>query len=125
MKRAWTWVAGLALVAGTAWAQENPKPKEEDEDLTPEKALALLKEAHGLMERTEELLNESARGKALATEAELVARLKKLLEEEVKEDPATVQKQILQKIQRMMEKSEGKQKTTIEKINEIIRKAKS
>lgn len=126
----------LMLAASWSWAQEQPKPKpapekrghheeppDEEEDLTPEKALAMLKEVNGLMGKSEELLNDSAKGKALATEAEIVKKLKELLKEE--SDSAAIQKQILEKIAKLMQKSEGSQKDAIERMAEIIRKAKS
>lgn len=135
--RAW-WSATLALVFGLstmAWSQENTPPpqkpedkfrpeapaEEEEEELTPEKAMALLKEVSGLMAKSEELLETSSRGKALATEAEILEKIDKLL----KDDPAAAQKQVVQKIEKLLGKTEGNQKESVEKINEIIRKAKS
>lgn len=126
MKKWLAAAAALALCAGTALAQEGQPPRaDEDEDLTPEKAMKLLKDAHGLMVKSEELLNDSSRGKALETEKALVERLKELLKDEAKNDPALLQKKVLEKIERLMKKSEGSQRETVEKLGEIIRKAKS
>lgn len=124
-----SWLAALALLAGAPlWAQEERKPEPpkagEEDELTPDKALAMLKEIEELMSRSEVLLNDSARGKALATEEKLVDKLKDLLKEDEKSNPATLQKQILEKIERMMKKTEGQQKDAAEKLGEIIRKAK-
>ena len=138
MRSSWMlWLAPFALWAGVAVAQdqpEKPKPddkfrpeapkKEEEEDLTPEKAMQMLKEVKDLQELAADLLNASSQGKALATEEELLKKLKTVL----KEDPKSTedaQKQILQKIERLMGKSEGNQKDAVEKMGEIIRKAKS
>jgi hypothetical protein len=120
----------LALAAASpAWAQEGQPPKpeappgkqEEDEDLTPEKALQLLKETQDLMAKAEDLLNESSRGKAIETEKGIVERINELL----KDEPQAAQKKALEKIERLMSKSQGSQKGAIEKMGEIIRKAKS
>jgi uncharacterized protein YoaH (UPF0181 family) len=120
------WLAGLALAlaaASPAWAQEGqPAPgKPEEEELTPEKAIQLLKETQGLMAKAEELLNESSRGKAIETEKGIVERINELL----KDEPQAAQKKALEKIERLMSKSEGSQKNAIDKIDEIIKKAKS
>jgi len=132
------WAVPLALWAGAAFAQDKqdpPKPddkfrpeapkKEEEEDLTPEKALQMLKEVNELQDLAAELLNASARGKALETEQALLSKLKGLLKEEEKSDPQAAQKKILEKIERLMGKSEGSQKDAADKMGEIIRKAKS
>jgi hypothetical protein len=107
------------LAAGAAYGQD--KPKDDHEDMTPEKALQLLKEAQGLMTRSEDLLNDSARGKAVETEGEILKRIDDLL----KDDPSAAQKKTLEKIEKLMSKSEGSQKDAIERMAEIIRKAKS
>jgi hypothetical protein len=130
------WTAGVAAFLfglGLAWAQEDPKDDDkykpdsgkEDDELTPEEAMRLLKEAHGLMLKSAELLNDSSRGKALETDAEIMKRLEELLKEEEKKDPSILQKKILEKIQKMLGKTEKKQTETIEKLNEIIKRAKS
>ena len=136
MRRAWfLWAAPFALWAGAAFAQDPPKPddkfrpeapkKEEEEDLTPEQALQMLKEVNELQDLAAELLNASARGKALETEQALLSKMKGLLKEEEKSDPQAAQKKILEKIERLMGKSEGSQKDAADKMGEIIRKAKS
>jgi len=129
------WLAPFALWAGTAFAQDPPKPddkfrpeaprkeEQEEEDLTPEKALQMLKEVNELQDLAAELLNATARGKALETESELLKKLKGLLDD--KADPQEAQKKILEKIERLMGKSEGSQKSAADKMGEIIRKAKS
>ncbi len=143
MLRRW-WSASAAVVLALAlsgWAQEGqvppqvpktdkqddkfrpeaPKEGEEEEELTPEQAMAMLKEVRGLMDRSEELLNDSARGKSLETEAEILKKIDTLL----KDDPSAAQKQIVQKIEKLLGKTEGGQKESVDKITEIIRKAKS
>jgi hypothetical protein len=113
-----SWMAALVLAAGL---QDNPAPKAQDEELTPEKAVQLLQEVQGLMTRSEDLLNDSARGKSVETEEAILKRINDLL----KDDPATSQKKTLEKIARLMEKSEGSQKDAVERMAEIIRKAKT
>jgi hypothetical protein len=113
-----TWVAALVLAAGL---QEKPAPKADEEELSPEKAVQLLKEVQGLMTRSEDLLNDSARGKSVETEDAILKRINELL----KDDPAATQKKTLEKIARLMEKSEGSQKDAVERMAEILRKAKT
>ena len=139
MRRSWLlWVAPFALWTGAAFAQdqpEKPKPddkfrpeapkKDEEEDLTPEKAMQMLKEVKDLQELAADLLNASAHGKALETEQALLAKIKDLLKEDPKSTPEAAQKKILEKIERLMGKSEGNQKDAVDKMGEIIRKAKS
>ncbi len=128
--------AGMALLwlaSGFAWAQDPPAPPEpqprrqgvgEEEELTPEKAMQLLKEARDLMGLSEELLMNSSRGRAIETEKAVVERLKKLLEED-KGGPEGVQDKVLEKIRKLLQRTEKNQDETIRKINEIIRKAKA
>ena len=118
--KVWT-AAAFLLIAGAAYGQDKPAPKEDHEDLTPEKALEMLKEIQGLMVKSEDLLNDSSRGKAVETEDVILKRIHELL----KDDPAASQKKTLEKIAKLMEKSEGSQKDAIERMAEIIRKAKS
>jgi hypothetical protein len=115
----WTCLAALVLAAGLA--QEKPAPKADDDELSPEKAIQLLKEVQGLMTRSEDLLNDSSRGKSLETEDAILKRINELL----KDDPAATQKKTLEKIAKLMEKSEGSQKDAVERMAEILRKAKS
>jgi hypothetical protein len=117
-----TWMtAAFLLVAGAAYAQDKPAPKDDHEDLTPEKAMELLKEVQSLMLKSEDLLNDSSRGKAVETEDAILKRVNELL----KDDPSAAQKKTLEKIEKLMSKSEGSQKDAIERMAEIIRKAKS
>src|SRR5262245_14803985 len=119
--KAWT-AAAFLLVSTLAYAQEKPAPKKEDhEDLTPEKAIEMLKEVQSLMTLSEDLLNDSSRGKAVETEEAIKRRIAELL----KNDPADAQKSALAKIEKLMSKSEGSQKDAVERMAEIIRKAKS
>ena len=100
-----TMTAALAIaLAGPAWAQETP----EDDELTPAAAMELLKEAHELMGKAEELLNDSSRGKALETEKDLLAKL----EREFKDIPAG---EIMKKIGRVVEKAEKREQRKREK----------
>ena len=120
-------VAFLFTLAAAGWAQEEPKSdpkneKDDDEDqLTPEQAMEMLKDIQGMMSKAEELLNDSSRGKALATEEDLI----KKLEKEFKDDPTALQKQILEKVKKLNERTEKKQKDAIDKLAELIKKAKS
>jgi hypothetical protein len=134
MRKAWTiWGAALgAALAGPAYAQEGPPaPRkappapEEDEELTPEKAMELLRETHQLMQLAEELLHGSAQGKALETEEALLARLKELLKEDPPAGAGDAQKKAIQKIERLIGKSEGSQQGALDRLAEIIRKAKT
>ena len=114
-----TTLAALLLAAGLV--QDRPAPKGGEEELTPQKAVELLKEVQGLMTRSEDLLNDSARGKSVETEDVILKRINDLL----KDDPQATQKKTLEKIARLMEKSEGSQKDAVERMAEILRKAKS
>lgn len=134
MSKTWrVWAAALgAALAGPAYAQEGPPdPRkappapQEEEELTPEKAMELLRETHQLMQLAEELLNGTAQGKALETEEALLARLKELLTEEPPAGAGDAQKKAIRKIERLMQKSEGSQQGALERLAEIIRKAKA
>jgi ElaB/YqjD/DUF883 family membrane-anchored ribosome-binding protein len=114
-----TWAAATFLAISLF--QDKPAPKEDHEDLTPEKAIEMLKEVQNLMTLSEDLLNDSSRGKAMETEDAIRKRITELL----KDDPAAAQKNALAKIEKLMSKSEGSQKDAIEKMAEIIRKSKS
>jgi len=118
-----TWTAATAAFlfasgASIAGAQE---PEPEDDELTPAQAMELLGEAHGMMTKAEELLNDSGRGRALETEKKLMEKL----ERELKDDPAVLQKGILAKVGKLVEKAEKKEKDAAEKLAEVIKKAKS
>ena len=111
----------FAFGSSFAVAQEDkkaPDQEPEDDELTPAQAIELLKEAKELMGKAEELLNDSSRGKALETEKELLAKL----ERDFKDIPAG---EIMKKVGRVIEKAQKRQKDVIEKINEIIKKAKT
>jgi len=114
-----TWAAAAFLAISLF--QDKPAPKEDHEDLTPEKAIEMLKEVQNLMTLSEDLLNDSSRGKAMETEEAIRKRITELL----KDDSAAAQKSALVKIEKLMSKSEGSQKDAIEKMAEILRKAKS
>jgi hypothetical protein len=122
MMKAWM-TAAFLLIGGAAFAQEKgkPAPKADEEELTPEKAMELLKEVQSLMLKSEDLLNDSSRGKAVETEEGILKRVNDLL----KDDPSAPQKNALEKIAKLMEKSEGTQKDAVERMAEIIRKAKT
>lgn len=129
MKR-WWMVAALILAVGVpAWAQGGDEPfrpgqeNEEDEDLTPEKAMELLKESQDLMLKAEEMLNDSSRGKALETEQKLLKKLEELLKDE--KDPSLARKKILEKIDKLMDKAQKRQQGAVDKLSEIIRKARA
>ena len=127
MIRHWAVTSAFIFSLGAVcWAQDEPKsdPKNEQDDedqLTPEQAMEMLKDIQGMMSKAEELLNDSSRGKALATEEELI----KKLEKEFKDDPSALQKQILEKVKKLNERTEKKQKDAVDKLAELIKKAKS
>lgn len=132
------WKPGLCVLAALlgiftvsdAWAQENdPKkgdlfrpedPQEEDDALTPEQAMQVLREIQDLMRTAAELLNDSARGKAIEADKDVIERLEKLL----KEDKETLQKSVVQKIERLMRKAELREKQVIEKLQDLIKRAR-
>lgn len=120
MRNAW-WLTMLLVVALPVGAQDAPVPQGGDEDeLTPEQAMKLLRDAQELMVKSEELLHDSSRGKALETEKDLL----KKLEELQKEDPTLLQAEILAKVKKLMERAQKKQEKSLEKLAEIIKKAK-
>jgi hypothetical protein len=117
----------FAIAVPLAYAQEGEKeappgaePQEEDE-LTPAQAMELLEDAHHMMGKAEELLNDSSRGKAIETEKALMERL----ERELKDEPGAMQKRILEKVGKLVEKAEKKEKDAADKLGEIIKKAKT
>jgi hypothetical protein len=112
--------AFLFALSGAAWAQDEEEGEDEDQ-LTPEQAMEMLKDIHGLMAKAEDLLNDGSRGKALETEQELL----KKLEREFKDEPAALQRQILEKVKKLTQRSEKKQKDAIDKMQELIKKARS
>lgn len=93
--------------------------QEDDEDqLTPEQAMEMLKDIYALMGKAEEYLNDSSRGKALETDRELLERFNR-------DFPSDIQKAILEKVKKLTERTEKKQKDAIDKLAEIIKKAKA
>ena len=126
-------IPGLAAVlwlgvAGGGFRAQDPSPAPvppaEEEELTFEKAMQLLKEARELMGKSEELLLNSSRGRALEGVKEALERLEKIL----REDPASasgIQGNILEKIRRLLEGARKSQDGTVQKLREIIRKARA
>jgi hypothetical protein len=112
-------LAAFLVIAGVAQGQDKPAP--DHEELTPEKAMEMLKEVQELMARSEELLHDSSRGKAMETEEAILKRIHELL----KDDPSVAQKMTIEKIEKLMEKSQGSQKDAIERMAEVIRKVKA
>lgn len=114
-------IAFAALVAVPAWAQDDPKDKPPDVEppVTAEEAVEMLKEIHGLMEKAEESLNDSSRGEALATEEEVMKKIDALLKEEGAE---AAQKSVLEKIEKLLKRAEKKQGKSIDRINELLRR---
>jgi len=117
----------FAIAAPFALAQEGEKEAPpgaeapEEDELTPAQAMELLEDAHRMMGKAEELLNDSSRGKALETEKALMERLQR----ELKDEPDAMQQRILAKVGKLVEKAEKKEKDAAEKLNEIIKKAKT
>lgn len=114
------------LSPALAWAQEQPPlpplpPQEEAQPLTPQEVQKMLQEIYDLMGDAEAQLNDAARGEALKSEADVVKRIEELLKET--NAAAAGQKAILQKIQKLMGGSKQKQQGSIDKINELIKRA--
>jgi uncharacterized protein YoaH (UPF0181 family) len=105
-------------------APKAPPQEAEEKDLTPEEALKILKECGKLMEEAETLLNDSSRGKALGSEKEAVERITKLLGTTPK-SPEEEQKAILEKIEKLMGKSQKSQGESVEKLADVIKRAKA
>src|SRR5688572_26581970 len=117
---AFLFAAAVPFAYAQEGEQEPPEAPEEDE-LTPAQAMELLADAHRMMGKSEELLNDSSRGKALETEKALMERL----ERELKDEPGEMQKRILEKVGKLVEKAEKKEKDAVDKLAEIIKKAKT
>ena len=136
MSRSWIAWAALAAFGAGAFAQDPPKPKDdkyrpeapeggkEEKDLTPEEALQILKEVKDLMDVSEELLNSSSMGKALETEQRILERVKELLKEE-KIDPRDSQQKVLEKIEKLMRKSEGNQQGAVDRMADLLKRARN
>jgi hypothetical protein len=104
-------------------APQDPKDPEpgEEENLTPDDAMAMLREIHKLMGTAEELLHGASLGKGALTQEEIL----KLLKDVEKMDPSDAQKKVLELINKLLSKSEKNQKDVIERITELIKKSKS
>lgn len=132
MKRLIVGACAVAFALGSAaWGQDAPprpgdkyRPEAPHEDevepFSPEEAMALLNEVRDLMKSSEELLYTSARGRVLETEKGILRRIETLLGK----DPKAAQKKILEKIERLLGKTEGNQKESVDKIDEIIKRAR-
>ena len=127
--KSWPIVAMAFLfgVAGVAAFAQEPKEappgadEAQEDELTPEQAMEMLADAHKMMGKAEELLNDSSRGKALETEKALLEKLQR----ELKDEPETLQQRILGKVGKLVEKAEKKERDAIDKLAEIIKKAKT
>jgi len=96
--------------------------QDEDEDqLTPAQAMEMLRDVKGFMDRAEELLNDGSRGRALETEQDL----RKKLEQMFRDEPEVLQRQILEKIKKLTERAEKRQKDAIEKMAELLKRART
>ena len=111
----------LSIVSAAILALAPMQDGDDEDQLTPEQAMEMLKDIQGMMNKAEELLNDSSRGKALATEKDLIEKLDK----ELRDDPTALQKQILEKVKKLNERTEKKQKDAVDKLAELIKKAKS
>jgi hypothetical protein len=117
-------IAAFAATLGLpSPAQQEPERPPQEPTLTPEEAVKMLQEIYGLMGQAEILLNDAARGEALATEKEVLAKIDELIKQ--MDQAAAKQKAILGKIGGLLEKSKGEQKGSIDKINELIRRAQA
>ncbi len=114
----------LALQNPPAPPPAPPPAAPEEKELTPEEAIKILKECGKLMEEAEALLNDSSRGKALGAEKESLERIQKLLGTPPK-SPEDEQKAILEKIEKLMGKSQKSQGDTVDKLADVIKRAKA
>lgn len=118
----------LALALQNPPAPPAPKPppeKQEEKELTPEEAIEILKECSKLMEEAEALLNDSSRGKALGSEKATLERINKLLGTPPPKSAEEEQKQVLEKIEKLMGKSQKSQGDTVDKLGDVIRRARA
>ncbi len=104
-----------------------PKPPaQEEQELSIEEALKILKEVSQLMETAEELLSDSSRGKALESEKQTLEKIDKLLKSDPPPEGApSAQQKVLEKIEKLMKKSEQSQGKSSEKLGEVIRRVKA
>lgn len=114
----------LALLVQNPPPPPAPPPAQEEKDLSPEEALKILKECNKLMEEAETLLNDSSRGKALGSEKETIERINKLLGAPPA-SPEDEQKKVLEKIEKLMGKSGKNQGETVDKLGDVIRRARA
>jgi hypothetical protein len=87
--------------------------------LAPQEAVEELKEIHKLMEGAERALEGASLGKAAAEQEEILKMLGDLAK-----DPAELQGKALEMIDKLLKRGEKDQKETIERITELIKKAK-
>ena len=136
MKASWmSLAAAFSLLAGTVWAQaekperlpEAPPDQEQEKDafLSPEEALELLKAIEAYMVKAEDALDASSQGKALLAGDRAIPLLQELLELPEPPDAASLQKNALETIEKLMKKSESKQQGAIDKLAELIKKARA
>lgn len=114
------------LSPAMSWAQEVPPTPfgpapDEAKPLSPQDVQKMLQEIYDLMGDAEASLNDASRGEALKTEGDVVKRIEELLKET--NAASAQQKAVLQKIQKLMGGSKQKQQSSIDKINELIKKA--
>ena len=136
-------VVGMLLCGTSLSAQEAPPLEreepapEEEKELTPQETMKLLHEIEDLMDLSEELLYNSSLGKALETSEELKKKIEELLREDREKPPPSSdggtpqenpgenpQEETLRKVEKLMGKAQEKQGGTIERIRELIRRAK-
>jgi len=135
------WLASLsfALVPPSAYSQDKPDPqpgKKQGEprdkfrpgpdpagerELTPEETRLILEECRKLMAQSAQFLNDSSRGKALGTEKELIDKIDRLLQK----DSADLQERVLEIIQQLMGRTEKSQGDAVEKLADVIRRARA
>lgn len=106
---------------------DQKKAPEKDEGLTPEEIIERLKEITKLMETSEEFLTYSSQGETLKTQKEIIEKIAKLLKQEGNPPPQSssdLQKDVMKMLDQLMKKTEKNQKGTLDKIDELIKKAK-
>lgn len=100
-----------------ALAAVAPAAQDDDEDqLTPAQVREALQDIHRMMELAERLLNDSSRGRALETEQALLDRYR--------DQFGDVPLDVLEKVRKLAERAEKKQKDVIDRLAELIKKAR-